>query len=96
MGLAPTLTLARDAMRRLVAGELDAEEVACRIEFITTCGDLDYADYSEMPVLWNFCVYRRYFRAACDAEDDRWYGEIAADVRAEAEFHLGLRASPPR
>ncbi len=89
------MALARDAMRRVVAGELSPEEGAGLIDNWVYGGAVPFDVASEIPALWNFCVYRRYLRAACDVADDAWYGQVVDDIGAEAEYHLGLRARPP-
>jgi hypothetical protein len=91
--LAAALLLARHEMRRVVAREIEPEQGAGNIENLTTY--LDPQEVLRIPELWNFCVYRRYLRAAGDMGDDRWYGQVVDDIVAEAEYHLGLRDRPP-
>lgn len=93
--LEAALALARHEMRRVVSGAIAPEEGAGNIDNLVAGSGLDHDEVSRIPALWNFCVYRRYLRAACDMEDDAWYRRVVADIVAEAGFHLGRRERPP-
>lgn len=88
-------TLARHEMRRVVTGEISPEEGAGNIDMYVSSSPVDHEVVAAIPEIWNFCVYRRYLRAACDVGESGWYAEVVRDIVAEAEYHLGLRDRPP-
>lgn len=87
--------VARDLMRRAVAGELEPETLAGDIDNLVAGSGVPHDEVSRVGELWNFCVYRRYLRGAGDVGDGGWYDEICGDILAEAEYHLGMRDRPP-
>lgn len=87
-------TLAFHEMRRIVSGEISPEEGAGNIDMYVSGASVDHEEVARVPEIWNFCVYRRYLRAAGDVDSDAWYAEVVRDIVTESAFYLGLRDQP--
>lgn len=89
------IVLARREMCRIVSGDVGPQMGASAIEDLIDLAGFDHDIYSQIPEIWNFCDHLSYLRAARKAGDDAWYDEIARQVIAEAEFHLGMGGRTP-